>query len=98
MPSRSEMYSRRSLSERLVRVAKIRENSSGKASSAERLLGFESERRERPDLRIVTASKNSLSLWYEDVSKSLGGGASARDDFRVGSEGDTREVKDEKLG
>ena len=81
-----------------MRVAKIRENSSGNASSAERLLGFESERRERPDLRIVTASKNSFSLWYKDVSKSRGGKASARDDFGVGSEGDAREVKDEKFG
>ena len=76
----------------------MREISSGKASSAERLLGFESERRERPDLRIVTASKNSFSLWYEDVSKSRGGRVSARDDFGVRSEGDAREVKDEKLG
>ena len=92
------MYSRRSLSERSVRVAKMREISSGKASSAERLLGFESERRERPDLRIVTASKNSFSLWYEDVSKSRGGRASVRDDFGVRSEEDAREVRDEKFG
>ena len=76
----------------------MREISSGKASSAERLLGFESERRERPDLRIVTASKNSFSLWYEDVSKSRGGGTSGRDDFGVESEGDARGLRDEKLG
>ena len=92
------MYSRRSLSERSVRVAKMREINSGNASSAERLLGFESERRERPDLRIVTASKNSFSLWYEDVSKSRGGRTSGGDDFGDKSEGDARELRDEKLG
>ena len=76
----------------------MREISSGKASSAERPLGFESERRERPDLRIVTASKNSFSLWYEDVSKSRGGGTSGRDDFEVESEGDARGLRDKKFG